>query len=56
MQLSKVYLESSVFNYFIDEDRDAHIDTVTLFNLCQQGKFEPFTSTYTITRTFKHAG
>jgi len=37
-----------LFNYYFDEDRDAHADTVTLFEECASGKFEPFTSDYVI--------
>jgi len=37
-----------MFNYYFDEDRDAHADTVTLFEECSAGKFEPYTSTYTL--------
>jgi hypothetical protein len=37
-----------MFNYYFDEDRDAHADTVTFFEECAAGKFEPFTSYYTI--------
>ena len=37
-----------MFNYYFDEDRDAHADTVTLFEECATGKFEPYTSDYVI--------
>ena len=48
MKVPKVYLETTMFNYYFDEARDAHADTVTLFEECTQGKFEPYTSTYVI--------
>ena len=48
MRTQKVYLETTLFNYYFDEDRDAHADTVTLFDECASGKFEPYTSTYVI--------
>ena len=48
MRKQKVYLETTLFNYFFDEDRDAHADTVTLFEECLSGKFEPYTSDYVI--------
>ena len=48
MKSQKVYLETTLFNYYFDEDRDAHSDTVTLFEECASGKFEPFTSDYVI--------
>ena len=28
----KVYLETTMFNYFFDTERDAHADTVKLFD------------------------
>ena len=48
MRKSKIYLETTMFNYYFDEDRDAHADTVTLFEECASGKFEPYTSLYVI--------
>ena len=35
-----------MFNYYFDDDRDAHADTVMLFEECAAGKFEPYTSVY----------
>ena len=46
MKIRKIYLETTMFNYYFDEDRDAHPDTVTLFEECLSGKFEPYTSVY----------
>ena len=37
-----------MFNYYFDENRDAHADTVTLFEECAAGKFEPYTSDYVL--------
>ena len=48
MKKPKVYLETTLFNYYFDEDRDAHADTVTLFEECVAGRFEPYTSDYGI--------
>jgi predicted nucleic acid-binding protein len=48
MDKKKVYLETTLFSYYYDEDRDAHADTVTLFEECSEGKFEPYTSDYVI--------
>jgi len=48
MSTLKVYLETTLFNYYFDEDRDAHPDTVTLFEECAAGKFVPYTSLYVI--------
>ena len=44
----KIYLETTIFNYYFDVDRDAHIDTVTLFEECVLGNFVPYTSDYVI--------
>ena len=48
MKKQKIYLETTLFNYYFDEDRDAHADTVTLFEECASGKFKPYTSDYVI--------
>jgi predicted nucleic acid-binding protein len=48
MPIPRIYLETTMFNYYFDEDRDAHADTVTFFEECAAGKFEPFTSYYAI--------
>ena len=48
MRKPKIYLETTMFNYYFDEERDAHADTVTLFEECMSGKFEPYTSLYVI--------
>ena len=48
MKAQAVYLETTLFNYYFDENRDAHADTVTLFEECASGRFEPFTSLYVI--------
>jgi len=46
MKILKIYLETTLFNYYFDVDRDAHADTVMLFEECRAGVFEAFTSTY----------
>ena len=48
METKKVYLETTLFSYYFDEDRDAHADTVTLFEECLTDKYEPYTSDYVI--------
>ena len=48
MRVPKIYLETTLFNYYFDEDRDAHTDTVRLFKECAAGKFEPYTSLYVV--------
>ena len=40
----KIYLETTLFNYYFDTDRDAHADTVRLFKAIAAGKYEAYTS------------
>jgi len=42
----KIYLETTMFNYYFDTDRDAHADTVKLFDEVKAGKYKAFTSPY----------
>ena len=45
----KVYMETTTFNYFFDDDRGQdHKCTVRLFEQIKDGKFEAFTSAYVI--------
>ena len=44
MRTPKIYLETTMFNYFFDTDRDAHADTVKLFEEIAAGKYEAYTS------------
>jgi len=37
-------LETTLFNYYFDKDRDAYADTVRLFKEIAAGKYEAFTS------------
>lgn len=46
MQQLKIYLETTIFNYYFDTDREAHPDTVKLFKEIASGKYEAFTSLY----------
>jgi len=46
MRTQKVYLETTLFNFYVDESRDAHADTVKLFEEIAKGKYEAYTSTY----------
>lgn len=46
MRIPKIYLETTLFNFYFDNDRDAHSDTVKLFGEVAAGKYEAFTSTY----------
>lgn len=48
MRIPKIYLETTMFNYYFDIDRDAHADTVKLFEEIKAGKYKAFTSAYTV--------
>ncbi len=49
MRTPKIYLETTLFNFYVDEDRGfAHDSTVALFNEIAVGKYIPFTSRYVI--------
>jgi len=48
MRKLKIYLETTVFNYYFDDERDEHPATVKLFDEIMQGKFGAFTSTLVI--------
>ena len=48
MRKPKIYLETTLFNHYFDEDREAHADTVTLFKDIKLKKYEAYTSTYVI--------
>ena len=42
----RLYLETTVFNYYFDTDRDGHEDTVRLFEAIGAGEYEAYTSEY----------
>ena len=45
MRKQKIYLETTLFNHYFDEDRGlAHTSTITLFKEIAAGKYEAFTS------------
>ncbi|MCL2499093.1 MAG: hypothetical protein FWE90_02025 [Defluviitaleaceae bacterium] len=46
MRVPKVYLETTMFNYYFDKERDAHADTVKFFEEIKAGKYQAFTSVY----------
>jgi hypothetical protein len=47
MRIPKIYLETTLFNFYFDEDRNfAHESTVALFEEIAAGKYGAFTSTY----------
>jgi len=48
IRIPKIYLETTMFNYYFDSERDAHADTVQLFEEVMSGKYQAFTSMYAI--------
>ena len=48
MRVQKIYIETTLFNFYIDSDRDAHPDTIKLFQEIAAGKYEAYTSDYVI--------
>ena len=42
----KLYLETTMFNYYFDAERDGHADTVRLFEAIGRGEYEGYTSEY----------
>ena len=40
----RLYLETTVFNYYFDEDRQGHEDVLKLFEAVRSGRFEIYTS------------
>jgi len=49
MRKQRIYLETTLFNYYFDEDRGfAHDSTVALFKEIAAGKYEAFTSRYVV--------
>jgi predicted nucleic acid-binding protein len=49
MRVPKIYLETTVFNWFFEVDRgEAHTSTVELFREIANGDFEPYTSSYVV--------
>ena len=56
MRVPKIYLETTMFNYFFDAERDAHADTVRLFNEIAEGQYEAYTSRTVIEELEKTIG
>ena len=49
MRMPKIYLETTLFNFYVDEDRGfAHAATVKLFREIAAGKYEAYTSAYVL--------
>ena len=47
MRKQKVYLETTMFNYYFDETKNAQPITVAFFEVIGLGQFEGYTSIYT---------
>lgn len=45
---AKIYLETTIFNYYFDTDREAYPYTVKLFAEIKSGKYLAFTSAYVV--------
>jgi predicted nucleic acid-binding protein len=48
MRKPRIYLETTMFNYYFEADRDAHSSTVKLFEKISVGEYEAYTSGYVI--------
>ena len=46
MRIPRIYLETTMFNYYFEQEREAHADTVKLFEEIREGKYQAFTSVY----------
>lgn len=55
MRIPKIYLETTMFNYYFDKEREAHPYTVRLFEEIQEGRYHPYTSQYVVGE-LKNAG
>jgi predicted nucleic acid-binding protein len=44
----KVYLETTMFNYYFDETKEDRPITIAFFKAIEEGQFEGFTSAYTV--------
>ena len=44
----KVYIETTVFNRFLEDNREYNMETKNLFEKILQNKIEPYSSTYVI--------
>jgi hypothetical protein len=44
----RLYLETTMFNYYFDEERDGHADTVKLFEAIGKGEYRAYTSGYSV--------
>ncbi len=44
----RIYLETTVFNYYFDREREGHEDVVKLFGALADGEHEGYTSDYVV--------
>ncbi|MCL2337569.1 MAG: hypothetical protein FWC60_09140 [Firmicutes bacterium] len=56
MRTPKIYLETTMFNFYLDIDRDAHAYTVRLFDEIKAGNYEAYTSRAAIEEIEKTLG
>ena len=48
MRIAKLYLETTIFNYYFDSERDAYADTLSLFAEIEKGLYQAYTSVYAL--------
>jgi predicted nucleic acid-binding protein len=48
MHKPKVYLETTMFNYFVDKTKEDHHVTVAFFEAIKSGQYDGYTSAYAI--------
>jgi len=48
MRVPRIYLETTMFNYYFEKERDAYPYTVKLFEEIKVGKYQAFTSIYVL--------
>jgi hypothetical protein len=44
----KFYIETTMFNYYFDNERDGHVATISMFEAASHGKYEGYTSEYVL--------
>jgi len=53
MRKQRIYLETTLFNRYLEKERDYHVETKRLFEEIIVGKYEAFTSAYVIEELLK---
>jgi len=56
MRTPKIYLETTMFNFYLDTGRDAHAETIKLFDEIRAGNYEAYTSRTAIEEINKTLG